>query len=68
MAVEGGFLNDINPDSETIYKDALIEEGFRDVRKRAPWPVTAGEESGDSGAETVRCQAMRVAYFVSTSS
>lgn len=67
MAVEGGFLTDINPESETVYKEALIEEGFKDVRKRAPWPVTAGEESGDSGPETVRFQAMRVAYFVSTS-
>ncbi|KAH7144549.1 tRNA synthetases class I, catalytic domain-containing protein [Dactylonectria estremocensis] len=62
-AVEGGFMNDINPDSETIYTEALIEEGFNDVRQKAPWPVTAGEEGDDSGPETVRFQAMRVAYF-----
>jgi glutaminyl-tRNA synthetase len=65
-AVEGGFLNDINPDSETVYTDALIEEGFKDIRQKAPWPVTAGEEGGDSGPETVRFQALRVGYFVST--
>lgn len=63
MAAEGGFLNDINPNSETVYTEALIEEGFNEVRKKAPWPVTAGEDSGDSGPETVRFQAMRVAYF-----
>ncbi|KAF7554708.1 hypothetical protein G7Z17_g2745 [Cylindrodendrum hubeiense] len=62
-AVEGGFMNDINPDSETVYTEALVEEGFNEVRQKAPWPVTAGEESGDSGPETVRFQAMRVAYF-----
>ncbi|KAK7419424.1 Glutaminyl-tRNA synthetase [Neonectria punicea] len=61
--VEGGFMNDINPDSETVYTEALIEEGFNEVRQKAPWPVTAGEEGGDSGPETVRFQAMRVAYF-----
>jgi glutaminyl-tRNA synthetase len=64
-SVEGGFLNDINPNSEVVYTDALIEEGFNEVRQRAPWPVTAGETSEDSGPETVRFQAMRVAYFVS---
>lgn len=63
---EGGFLNDINPESEVVYKDALIENGFDEVRKRAPWPEAAGEsELGKGGPESVRFQAMRVAYFVS---
>ncbi|RAH42475.1 glutamine--tRNA ligase [Aspergillus brunneoviolaceus CBS 621.78] len=63
-AAEGGFLNDINPNSETIYKDALIEAGFDEVRRRAPWPEAAGEkEKGKSGPESVRFQGMRVAYF-----
>ncbi|KAI7971803.1 hypothetical protein EIK77_000112 [Talaromyces pinophilus] len=42
--VEGGFLNDINPNSETIYPDALLEPGFEEVRRRAPWPEAEGEK------------------------
>ncbi|KAL5358566.1 tRNA synthetases class I, catalytic domain-containing protein [Aspergillus floccosus] len=61
-SVEGGFLNDINPTSETIYNDAMIEAGFDEVRQRAPWPAAAGEK-GKSGPESVRFQAMRVAYM-----
>ncbi|PHH63756.1 hypothetical protein CDD81_5521 [Ophiocordyceps australis] len=61
---EGGFLNDLNPDSETIYPDALIESGFDEIKRRAPWPEAAGEsELGSGGPESVRFQAMRVAYF-----
>ncbi|KAI1456474.1 glutaminyl-tRNA synthetase [Annulohypoxylon moriforme] len=60
----GGFLNDINPESEVIYPDALIESGFDEVKKRAPWPEAAGEsELGKGGPESVRFQAMRIAYF-----
>ena len=63
---EGGFLNDINPDNEIIYTDAIVEAGFDEVRRRAPWPEAAGEsERGKGGPESVRFQAMRVAYFVS---
>ncbi|KAA8571226.1 hypothetical protein MFRU_055g00380 [Monilinia fructicola] len=61
---EGGFLNDINPDSEEIWPNAVIESGFDEVRKRAPWPEAAGEsELGKGGPESVRFQAMRVAYM-----
>lgn len=63
---EGGFLKDINPESETIYKDALIESGFEEVKARAPWPEaenTSESKLGAGGPETVRFQAMRVAYF-----
>ncbi|KAM0276473.1 hypothetical protein ACHAQH_006700 [Verticillium albo-atrum] len=61
---EGGFLNDINPDSEIIYPEAMIESGFDEVRRRAPWPEAAGEsELGKGGPESVRFQAMRIAYF-----
>ncbi|KAG6089058.1 hypothetical protein E4U15_004299 [Claviceps sp. LM218 group G6] len=61
---EGGFLNDLNPDSEVIYPDAVIESGFDEVSRRAPWPEAAGEsELGKGGPESVRFQAMRVAYF-----
>jgi glutaminyl-tRNA synthetase len=63
--VEGGFLNDINPTSEEIWPRAMIESGFDEVKKRAPWPEAAGEsEIGKGGLESVRFQAMRVAYMV----
>lgn len=63
-AVEGGFLNDLNPESEVIYPDAIIESGIDEVKKRAPWPEAAGEsELGKGGPESVRFQGMRVAYF-----
>ncbi|KJZ79454.1 Putative glutamine--tRNA ligase [Hirsutella minnesotensis 3608] len=61
---EGGFLKDLNPESEIIYPGAMIESGFDEVRRRAPWPEAAGEsELGKGGPESVRFQAMRVAYF-----
>lgn len=67
-AAEGGFLNDINPDSEVVYPNAMVESGFDEVRKRAPWPEAAGEDKlGKGGPESVRFQAQRVAYFVSIS-
>ncbi|KAI1135829.1 glutaminyl-tRNA synthetase [Hypoxylon sp. FL0543] len=60
----GGFLSDINPESEVIYPNALIESGFDEVKRRAPWPEAAGEsELGKGGPESVRFQAMRIAYF-----
>lgn len=63
---QGGFLNDINPDSEVIYKEAMIESGLEEVRKRAPWPEaenTSESGLGKGGLESVRFQALRVAYF-----
>ncbi|KAI0005616.1 ribosomal protein L25/Gln-tRNA synthetase [Xylariaceae sp. FL0662B] len=63
-AVEGGFMKDVNFDSETVFASALVESGFEQVRQRAPWPESAGEGSGHTvGPESVRFQAMRVAYF-----
>ncbi|KAI8623423.1 glutaminyl-tRNA synthetase-like protein [Xylariaceae sp. FL1651] len=61
---EGGYLNDLNPESEKIYHKAMIESGFDEVKARAPWPEAAGEsELGKGGVESVRFQGMRVAYF-----
>ncbi|KAI1824085.1 glutaminyl-tRNA synthetase-like protein [Xylaria intraflava] len=61
---EGGFLNDLNPESEVVHPNAMIEAGFDEVKARAPWPEAAGEsELGKGGLESVRFQAMRVAYF-----
>ena len=53
------------PDSETIYPDALLEPGFEEVRRRAPWPAAEGEKE-KAGPESVRFQGMRIAYFVSS--
>lgn len=50
----------------------MIEVGFPDIRRRAPWPADGGERNpGDDqadasvklGPESVRFQAMRIAYF-----
>lgn len=65
-AAEGGFLQDVNPKSEEIFHNAMIESGLNEVRKRAPWPELEGEanvEHGTAGLETVRFQGLRVAYF-----
>jgi glutaminyl-tRNA synthetase len=61
----GGFLNDVREDSETVWSDAMIETGFHEVRRRAPWPEAEGERLGEVGLESVRFQGMRVGYFVS---
>ena len=46
----------------------MLETGFPDIRKRAPWPAKEGEkaqmeEGKKAGPETVRFQGMRQAYF-----
>ena len=59
-----GFLADINPSSEEIFPNAMLETGFEEIRRRAPWPAEAGEKNGDAvGPETVRFQGMRMGYF-----
>lgn len=64
-SASGGFMGNINTESETIWPNAMIEPGFDEVRKRAPWPEAQGEMTDGFGLESVRFQAMRVAYFVS---
>ncbi|PHH52378.1 putative glutamine--tRNA ligase [Ceratocystis fimbriata CBS 114723] len=70
MTLKEGYLSDINPDSETIWPAALVESGIADIKQRAPWPATEGEQKKASAEgvtapapETVRFQGMRVAYF-----
>ncbi|TVY87394.1 putative glutamine--tRNA ligase, partial [Lachnellula willkommii] len=63
MLAAGGFMNDVNPNSETIWPNAMVESGFYEVRRRAPWPKTEGEKLGEASLASVRFQAMRVAYF-----
>ena len=58
-------MNDVNPRSQEIYPNAVIETGLEEIRKRAPWPEEAGEKDAgkEPGWETVRFQGMRIAYF-----
>ena len=42
-----GFLKDVNPDSEQIFPNAMVETGFAEIRQRAPWPAEAGEKKND---------------------
>ncbi|KAJ5551295.1 hypothetical protein N7461_005993 [Penicillium sp. DV-2018c] len=58
-----GFLADINPDSEEIYKDAMVETGFRDIERSAPWPKEEGAKEPGVNKHAIRFQGMRVAYF-----
>ena len=65
-SAEGGFINDINPNSEAVYHNAMIEIGLEEIRKRAPWPEEEGEKkvaTQEAGPESVRFQGLRVAYF-----
>ena len=62
----GGFLKDLNPNSEEVYPNAMIETGLREIRRRAPWPEEEGEKKmakENAGPETVRFQGLRVGYF-----
>ncbi|GAB7354669.1 hypothetical protein MBLNU459_g5096t1 [Dothideomycetes sp. NU459] len=59
----GGYYDNINPDSEVIYKDALIECGFEAIKKGAPWPKEEGEADGNVGPESIRFQGLRTAFF-----
>lgn len=61
-----GFLAAINPDSEEIYPNAMVEVGFHEIQRRAPWPALEGErkyEGETAPPETVRFQALRVGYY-----
>ncbi|EEQ89874.2 glutaminyl-tRNA synthetase [Blastomyces dermatitidis ER-3] len=39
-----GYLADINPNSEEIFPNSLIDIGFNEVKKRAPWPADTCHE------------------------
>ncbi|KAL9078227.1 MAG: hypothetical protein Q9157_002845 [Trypethelium eluteriae] len=62
----GGYYDSVNPESEVIYPNALIECGFDEIRKRAPWPAEAGEaqiEGTAAAPYTIRFQGLRTGYF-----
>ncbi|KAH3667408.1 hypothetical protein OGAPHI_003057 [Ogataea philodendri] len=62
-----GYLADINPDSEQIIKNAIIEPSFHEIETKSPMnmPFTNPQFSihEEAGKETVRFQALRVGYF-----
>jgi glutaminyl-tRNA synthetase len=62
-----GFLADINPNSEEVFPNALLDIGFQEVKSKAPWPAhLGGDDAGKgeaNGPESVRFQGMRVGYF-----
>jgi glutaminyl-tRNA synthetase len=44
----------------------MVEIGFAEIKRRAPWPNLEGERDiapWEAGPETVRFQGLRVAYF-----
>lgn len=54
-----GFLADVNPDSEEVFREAMIEVGFNEIRRRE----LPREGDKDSNKESTRFQALRVGYF-----
>ena len=64
------FTTDVNPDSEVLYPNAMVEVGFQEIKRRAPWPAEAGEKTATAeapevkiGPETIRFQGMRMGYY-----
>ena len=63
-----GWEASINKQSEEWFENALLEPGFLEVKRRAPWPAEAGEKGQESEQvqarpEAVRFQGQRTAYF-----
>ncbi|KAF2765381.1 glutaminyl-tRNA synthetase [Teratosphaeria nubilosa] len=59
----GGYTDDLNPESLVKYEDALIETGFHHIRDHAPWPKEEGEAKGTRDNSSVRFQGLRTAFF-----
>lgn len=59
-----GFLADINPDSEQIFPDAMIETGFHEISRSAPWPKEEAEIGNiEANKHSIRFQGTRIGYF-----
>lgn len=62
-----GYLADINPDSENIIKNAMIEPALLDVKAKSPLNMPFPDEKFSiketEGVETCRFQALRLGYF-----
>jgi glutaminyl-tRNA synthetase len=59
----GGYYENVNPDSEVVFPNAMLECGFREIRNRAPWPKEEGEAHGVQDKSSVRFQGLRTAFF-----
>ena len=59
----GGYHNDLNPESLVTYPNAMIECGFNHIRENAPWPKEEGEARGTADKSSVRFQGLRTAFF-----
>lgn len=64
-----GYLNDINPDSELVYKNTIVEHNFHSILEKSPWEVDTFKNSefyvkeDPKNKEVCRFQAMRTGYF-----
>lgn len=64
-----GYLKDINPESEVVYTNSVLEPNFNEVVKKSPWVVDSVKKSEfyvpeeETRKEICRFQAMRVGYF-----
>jgi len=63
----GGYYDNVNPDSEVIYANAMVECGFKEIQARAPWPKEEGEATGTADKSSVRFQGLRTAFFAEDS-
>ena len=59
----GGYYDDVNPESEIVYPNAILECGFDYVRENAPWPKAEGEVQGTADESSVRFQGLRTGFF-----
>ncbi|KAK5722233.1 Glutaminyl-tRNA synthetase [Elasticomyces elasticus] len=59
----GGYYDDLNPESLVTYPNAMVECGLDYVRKNAPWPKEEGEAKGMVDMSSVRFQGLRTAFF-----
>jgi glutaminyl-tRNA synthetase len=51
------YLSAVNPNLEEIYPNAMIETGFEEIGRRAPWPNSEGRKRAERSRrrdETVR--------------
>ncbi|KAL6942448.1 Glutaminyl-tRNA synthetase [Hanseniaspora vineae] len=69
LSVEN-YLDDLNPESEVVLTNSVIEPNFREVVAKSPWVMEAVkksefyvEEADPTRKEVVRFQAMRCGYF-----
>lgn len=51
-AVEPDFMTDVRENSLDVYPHAMLEVGFTEIQRRAPWPQEAGEASEASTINT----------------